>query len=381
MTIQRLIATVCLILGATPAGAQVAVSANDGKIVLVDGVNTVARMPAPDTASIFTLATWPPRLVAELRVPTSVVGPPQSVAISPDRSLALVTGAMKINPADATATVADDVVTAIDLAASPPAVLATLHVGRQPSGISINSNGSLALVANRAEGSVSILTIAGRRVSVAGKVDLGAPESGPSHVVFTADGKRALVTRNNDSLISLLAVNGSTVTNEHVDIKAGDKPYGIDVTPSGDLAIVANIGAGQAGGTDALTILDLRAAPPRAIEQVTVGMVPEGLAISPNGQYVAVMVMNGSNQAKTAPTFHDFSLLKVLRISGRTLQPVTETKIGQWCQGTAWAPDSRGLLVQCMVEKEIQTFRFDGTRLSPGPALRINGGPAGLRVR
>jgi DNA-binding beta-propeller fold protein YncE len=367
---------------ALPAAAQVAVSANEAKVTLVDGVNTVVKTPPPDTVTIFSLAAWPPRTIGELRVPVSVVGPPQSVAIAPDRSLALVTGAMKINPADPAATIPDDVVTVIDLRASPPAIVSTLHAGRQPSGLSINSSGTLALVANRADGTVSVLTIAGRNVAVAGKVDLGAADSQPSHVVFTRDGRRAFVTRNNDSLVSVLSVRGSTVANEKRDFNPGDKPYGIDVTPRGDLAIVANIGAGQANGADdTLAIVDLQPDTPRVVGHVTVGIVPEGLAISPDGQFVAITVMNGSNQPKASPWFHDFGLLKILRLSGRSLAPVTEAKIGHWCQGVAWSPDSRGLLVQCMVEREIQTFRFSGTTLTPGPAIRTNAGPAGIRAR
>ena len=42
------------------------------------------------------------KVVAEIPVPTSVVGPPFSVAITPDESLALVTSAMQIDPADST---------------------------------------------------------------------------------------------------------------------------------------------------------------------------------------------------------------------------------------------------------------------------------------
>jgi hypothetical protein len=51
-------------------------------------------------------------------VPTSVVGPPMSVAVSPDESLALVTRASKLHPADATKVVADDTLTVIKEVAS-----------------------------------------------------------------------------------------------------------------------------------------------------------------------------------------------------------------------------------------------------------------------
>jgi DNA-binding beta-propeller fold protein YncE len=363
------------------AGAQIAVSANDGKTVLAEGATVVTKTPSPDTVTIINLASWPPRVVAEIQVPASVVGPPQSVAIAPDRSIALVTSALKLDPADASKMVPDDVVTVIDLRASPPKAIATLHAGRQPSGVSINGAGTLALVANRADGTISVFTVAGTTVTPAGTVDLGAHDSGPSHVVFTPDGSRALVTRNSDSLVSVLAIKGTTVSYTKQDVVAGVKPYGIDVTPKGDIAIVANIGAGMTGGVDALSVIDLAAAPPRAVNHVTVGPIPEGMAISPDGRYVAVSVLNGSNAAPSSPLFHDHGVLKIFRIDGVSLQPVSEAPVGQWCQGVAWHPDGRSLFVECMVERGIRSFRFDGSRLTAGPSIATSTSPAGLRAR
>ena len=39
---------------------------------------------------------------------------------------------------------------------------------------------------------------------------------------------------------------------------------------------------------------------------------------------------------------------------GRKLEKVTESKVGHWCQGAAWSPDGKKVLVQCMVESELQ---------------------------
>lgn len=370
-----------VLAAAVRAGAQVAVSANDGKAALVDGTTAVARSPLPDSVTVIDLSVWPPRIAGTVPAPVSVVGPPQSVAITPDRSLALVTSALKLDPADAAKTVPDEVVSVIDLKATPPVVIATLHAGRQPSGVSINGAGTLALVANRADGTVSAFTIAGRTVAPAGLVDLGAKESGPSHVVFTPDGTRALVTRNNDSLVSVLTIDGTAVTYAKQDVVAGLKPYGIEVTPDGRTAVVANIGAGATGGVDTVSVLDLTSTPPRAVDHVTVGLIPEGIAMAPGGRFIAVTVMNGSNLAPASPFVRDHGLLKILRLDGTALRPVTESPIGRWCQGVAWHPDGRSLLVQCMVERAIRTFRFDGARLTPGPAIAVTGGPAGLRAR
>ena len=45
------------------ATAQIAVSANDNKIALVDGVNTVPANPAPDTVTIVDIGANPPKVL------------------------------------------------------------------------------------------------------------------------------------------------------------------------------------------------------------------------------------------------------------------------------------------------------------------------------
>jgi hypothetical protein len=69
----------------TRVEAQIVVSANDAKVTLVDGVQVVGRNPPPDTVTIWDFDVTPPRTVAAITVPTSLVGPPSSVAITPNR--------------------------------------------------------------------------------------------------------------------------------------------------------------------------------------------------------------------------------------------------------------------------------------------------------
>jgi DNA-binding beta-propeller fold protein YncE len=376
---SMLAAGVMLGAAARPAHAQVAVSANDTTLVLQDGAQVVVRDPKPDTVTVVDLAATPPKVLGQIEAPASVIGPPQSVAISPDAAIALVTSSTKPDPADSSKTVPDDRVTVIDLTASPIAAIATLHTGAGASGVSFNPAGTLALVANRTEGTISVLAVDGKSVRVAGKVDLGAPASGPSHVVFTPDGRRALVTRNSDSRVSILAVDGSSVTVSG-DITVGLQPYGIDVAPSGEIAIAGNIGVGSTGGVDTVAVIDLAHDPVRTIEQVAVGPTPEGVAISPDGRYLALTVMNGTNTPAASPLHHDFGLLRIFAIEGHTLTPVTDAHIGQWCQGVAWGGGSRSLITGCMVDRALFTFSFDGRTLTSTGRIAVPGGPAGLRA-
>jgi DNA-binding beta-propeller fold protein YncE len=361
------------------ASGQLALSANDGKAVLIDGVTSVPANPTADTVTVIDLNARPPKVVAELQAPASVVGPPLSVAVSRDESFALVTGATKIDPADPKKTVPDDKLTVIDLKASPPKVAAQLQAGKGAAGVSINRAGTLALVANRAEGTVSVFSIAGNTLTPVGKVHLGDAKSGPSHVAITPDGKTALVTRDGDNKISVLSIDGTKVEDTKREISAGLRPYGLGIHPNGKVAVVANIGPGS-GDADTISLIDLEAKPARVVHTVTVGQTPEGIALSPNGAFVAVNVGNGANKPKNSPFFNDYGLVKVLSVKGKELVPLTEAKVGHWCQGLAWSKDSRTLLAQCMVEKEIMAFRFDGKTLKPAGSIKLGAGPAAIRT-
>lgn len=370
---------VCLPLIAVRADAQIAVSANDNKAVLVDGANTVPDNPAPDTVSIIDLGSSPPKLLAEIPVPASVVGPPSSVAVAPDESFAIVTSATKLSPADPKKTVPDNRVTVIDLKASPPAIVQTVEAGAGAAGAAINRAGTLVLVANRSEGTVSVFKVAGKNLTPAGKIQLGDAKSGPSAVSFTPDGASAIVTRDGDNRISILSVDGDKVEHSKRDLHSGLRPYPLGVTRDGRYAVMANIGMGG-GDADTASLIDLKAKPPRVVDTISVGQTPEGVAVSPDGNFAAVVLQNGTNKAKNSPFFNDFGLVRILRIGENRLTPVADGKIGGWCQGAAWTRDGKTLLVQCVVEKEIQIFTFNGKDIRQTGAIKVGGGPSGIHV-
>lgn len=363
------------------AAAQVAVSANDNKVTLVDGVATPVKSPPPDTVTVIDFGVSPPRVLGEVQAPTSVVGPPESVAIAPNQPLALVTASTRIDPGNPAGTAPDDRVTLVDIGVSPPAVVGTVRAGAGASGVAFNPSGSLALVANRMAGTISVFVVNGRTLTPAGTVDLGAPGSGPSGIAFTRDGRMALVTRNNDSLISILSVDGTKVAYTKRDLAAGLKPYSILVSPAAAVAVVGHVGVGPTGGADVLTVIDLAADPPRAVNHVAVGPTAEGVAISHDGTHVAVTVMNGTNAPKSSPFFQPAGRLRVFALKGTSLTPVAEAPVGQWCQGAVWSRDGRTVGVQCMVQREIQLFAFDGRTLTRAGAIPVNGGPAGIQAR
>lgn len=392
-------AAAALTLSAAAAVAQIAVSAQDGKVKLENG-KVITVKDGSDTIALIDLGQSPPKVLAELKVAASIVGPPQSVAVSAKEEIALVTAAEALDPADPTKRIPADTLTVIELNTKPPGVitkvaarirgktaeqappkvLATLKAGKGAAGVAINRAGTLALVANRMEDTVSVFAIKGKEVTPVGeklKIGDGKQASMPAGIVFSADGKRALVTRDGDSRISILNIDGQTVTIDKREMSAGMRPYGIDLVGKGDVAVVANIGAGT-GDADTVSVIDLAANPPRIVNTVTVGPTPEGIRLSPDGLYVAVTVTNGSTRASGDPFFNDKGKLVILKRAGNQLTRVADADIGRWCQGIAWASNSRTLVAQCHYEQQLFVFGFNGRQLTAMSPIPLKGGPAGI---
>lgn len=362
-----------LCLAALPAQAQIAVSANDGKQVLVNGTQAVPASPTPDSVSILSLDG--PRIIATVAAPTSVIGPPSSVAIAPDGSFVLVTASRQVVDGQL---VPDDRVSVIALRGSPR-VTATLHAGAGASGVAINPAGTLAVVANRAEGTVSVFAIGDGALTKVATLTLGDAKSAPAQPLFYDGGRHALVTRDGDHRISILAIDGTTVRLLPETLAPGLRPY--EITTAGDCAyaVVATIGGGGRD-TDTLALIDLRGALPRVIDVVAVGLTPEGVRMAPDGRHVAVNLNNGSNAAPDSPFYSATGRLQIWKIDGGKLRFVTEAPIGGWGQAVGWSGDGRRVFAQAMVERRIDSFAFDGKTLTPGPGLAIPAGPAAFAV-
>ncbi|MDM0028347.1 YncE family protein [Variovorax saccharolyticus] len=313
-------------------------------------------------------------------MPTSLIGPPSSIAIAPGGRVALVSAATRRDPADAGKIVPFDLVSVLELdpvGNTAPRVIANVQTGAGASGISINRAGTVALVANRVEGSVSVLSIEGEKVRAAGKVMLG-DKAAPAHVAFTPDGKRALVTRDGDSRISLLHVDGISVKVDARELYAGLRPYGLDVSADGAWAAVTNLGAGT-GDADTISLIDLRAPSPRVVDTVTVGQTPEAVFFSPDSRTIGVTVIDGSNKPRTS-AFYGTARYRLFSVDGGRLVPTAEVAGGQWLQGHAFTSDGGAVLVQDAANRQIRLYRWSGTSLADtGERLQFDAAPAAIK--
>lgn len=359
--------------------AQIAVSSNDHKMTQENGVTKNVVNPPADTITILDLSSLPVKVLGTVSdVPGSVVGPPLSVAISPDEAIALVSSSSKFDPADPTKLVPDDRVTLVDL--KERKVLGTIRAGAGAAGLSITPDGKRAYVSNRMAGSVSVLAIDGRQVALVKTVPLTTPEALLSHVALAPDGKTGVATRNGDGKVAVVQLADDSVT-PTATVDVAPRPYAAAVTPDGKRAVVASLGDPKGNGV--LTVIDLASQPPgRIVATADIGHEAlEGMMMSPDGKWVAGVAHAGSTRPKDAPQYTANGRVVLYRLDGDTLTKVSEAPIGTWSQGAAFSRDGKTVVVGNMIERNMQVFRNDDGKLTDtGQKIDVGGGAAAIRT-
>jgi DNA-binding beta-propeller fold protein YncE len=356
---------------------------NDQKVTWDDAGQTVFSAPGEDAISIVDIGTDPgnPKIIANLELMNSIFGPPTNLAITPDEKLAIATNPMSwVQEGDAWKPAPDNKLYVIDLEADTPELIDTVEVGQQPSGLAINQAGDLALIANRAGNSISVVSIDGKEVTHIGEVDMGGQVAA---VAITPDGKRALAAKFPEHKVALLAIDGQTVTYEGQDIPVGLWPYNLAITPDGKLALTADNGnSGSSDGhVDTVSVIDLEAEPPRVIDKVVVGDAPEGFAISPTGEIAVAVLLNGSAAIpKDAWFANPNGKIVVLAIDGKQVTRAGEVDVGGLPEGVVFSKDGSHLYVGNYVDSNVSILEVDGTTVTnTGNTLQLPGQPGSMR--
>ncbi len=354
------------------ARADVVVSSNDGHSVMDASKAIVApAQPGPDTVSVIDVKSYPPRIKATFQAPGSVVGPPGAIWIGKDESWGIVTSATKADASAKGGISPDDRVSVFDLTSNPPKVVQSLTSGAGATQVRVSPDGTLALIANRAEGTVSVFSVKDKRLTSVGKVDTGNAKSLPSAVVFV-DGKNALLTRGGDNMVSVLHIDGTNVTLDPRPITTGMAPYSMDINPAHTLAAVSNMGRGD-GDEDTVSLIDLRSKPYRTVFTIGVPSGPEPLKFGPDGKFLAIGGEYGSTKVASNPFHHDNALLGLYAVEGQTLRKVAQAPVGPWAEAIAFSRDGKTVMVQDMQNHKIDVLRFDGKTLTQGKSLTIEG--------
>ena len=198
-------------------------------------------------------------------------------------------------------------------------------------------------------------------------------------VAITPDGKRAFVCLNLVNKIAVLSIDGQKVTyDKAMDIPAGFNPYNIDITPDGKYAIASNTG-GQKNNAE--VIIDATGPHPHVVDIRSPGTGPEGFAISPNGKWAITPLLLGSG-AKASDWFKTKGgELVVMSIgSGGKLTITGRATLGGLPEGIAYSPNSEYVYVGNYFDQDLQIFRIvNGKPVQAGSNMKLPGQPASMR--
>ena len=348
------------------------VVANDQSISYTSGKMAVLDMPRKGSLTVVDIGSRPRLARSIQQVPTSVIGPPTSIALHPTRPQALVVSAMRAQKTDGTMQhVPDDRVSLVWLGAgSGRAIIETIAVGRQPSSVSILPDGCAALVTNRAEGTISVLDLAGDRLRETARVAIAGPADSLAHIEISADGKWAIATLSqaDEVLLLNLAADG---TPKVIDRATGGRgPYAARFLPQGSV-VVANIVSNE------LTFFATGEGKLRATGAIPMGRIPEGIDVSPDGEWIAVSCMEGANlDDRSHPSFGVPGRVHLLRRIGTEYQKVDQIDIGCGPQTAVFSCDSRYLLVTRTGESRIALYvRERGGFVPTGEEWDVDGEP------
>ncbi|HTJ03769.1 MAG TPA: YncE family protein [Caldimonas sp.] len=363
---------------ASATAADLIVSAQDGKFVRVEGRATFPESPPADSLVVVDASRFPPvvKATVESGIEHTVQGPPQAVAITPDGKLAIVAAPTRYDQA-AKKELFDNFVQVVDLEASPPAV-ARVDVGAHANGLTINRAGTLLLAAAH-DGTVKVLTIEGKTVKLASQVKVG--EKRLSGIQFMPDGKSAIVALRDENGAAVLAIEGTNVTLTRERVATGVNPYAIDVSSDGKWAVIGNTGVSRTvDDADVVTLVDVGKRPFRAVQQISVAATPEGVAISPDGRWIVVSSMAGSNLLAADPGRHKLGKVALYENRNGVATKVNDLDGGEAAQGVVFTQDSKTVIVQFDVERALALYAVrDGKLVDTGERIQLAAGPVSIR--
>jgi DNA-binding beta-propeller fold protein YncE len=361
--------------------APVMVVGIDTKFGFDDAGGRVFRPDSGDIVQAYDLSDPAhPQLISELPLPNSVVGPPTNLAVTPDGKLALIANAIVVAGEGPSKPAPDNRVFVVDLAARPSRVLDTIQVGAQPSGIAINRDGAMALVANRGGKSVSVLSITGTTVAV---TDTVAMDEAVTSAAFAPDGKHALISEYSAHRVVMLDIEQGKVKPTKVAMTVGLWPYAVAITPDGRFGLAGASGnqATSDGNVDPVAVIDLAAAPPRTVDFIAAGDSVEGVVVSPRGDYAVASILQGSLDAPRGAWFaHRTGSIALLKIADKVTL-AGRTDVGAFPQGVAFSPDGNWVYVGNFGSRSISVLHIEKGKLVDTRAdIPLPGPPAALRV-
>lgn len=297
---------------------------------------------------------------AQVDVRADPLGPPGSLAISPDGRFAFV----------AQADDAGDTVAIVDLRSAPPRVVQQAFVGQSPRGVAINGSGDLLAVVTRQPGApLVMLPINGNVPTPAGEAlawplsRLSNESAAASSVQWHPSGRMLAITLPESDEVAFFAVERGD--GDTIEIALAAPPTRVGPTPlhaafaHDGRVLVCLCASRDAGGSMPISPGQLCAVAvpelprrwekkgellgpsPRVIGRAALPPGPAGIAISPGGREVAAVCTSGADG--TPGRGGTLSVLTIDRSGEMSLK--AQTSLGAVPAGVAFDASGRFVLV------------------------------------
>jgi len=362
-------------IGATHAAevfTPAIIVASDESIEYQDG--QMKLLDAPKLGSIALLAWNDDKLSMRslAGVPVTVIGPPTSIALHPLWPLALVTSAISAARVDGLEKhMPDTRVTLVRTDGVGEPVVASLHIGLQPSGISFVPDGGHALVANRGDGTISVLAVTKTTLVEQTRVPVAEEADSLVHVEVSPDGKWAVATLNAIDTILLLKLEAGAMPVVAQRLSAGRGPYGARFFPDGSGAVVAHIGSNE------IVCFSLTDGALSETGRIPVGRIPEGLDISQDGDWLSVSCFEGFGLTdQTQAAYGRSARVYLARREGKVFVKTDYIDVAGCPQFAIFTPDGGNLIVAETSQARLRVLRRrGGCLISTNQTLGMKGEP------
>ncbi|EWG12850.1 beta-propeller fold lactonase family protein [Cytobacillus firmus] len=227
------------------------------------------------------------------------------------------------------------------------------------------------------------------------KVEVG---NHPAHIVFTEDGKYAVVTNNEDNTASVIDMDSFNVTDT---VETGKGPHGFRISSDSKRAYIANMGedtvsvinletmkeekrikvgiapvttgvtsdgktlVASLNGENALAVVDLAT---DRVEKIPVGTGPAQVYIDEKDQFAYVANQGTEEAPSSSVTVIDLALKKA----------IAEIETGKGSHGVVTSPDNKRVYVTNMFENTVSIIDKEQNKVID--TIEVKGVPNGISI-
>ena len=180
--------------------------------------------------------------------------------------------------------------------------------------------------------------------------------------------------------VGVLSIDGTNITyDKALDIPVAFNPFNIDVTPDGRHVVVSNTGA-RSINADAEVTIEATGVHPHVVSITAPGTNPEGFAIAPNGKWAVAPLLEGTDAKPTDWNHTKGGHVALMSIGANGMLTVLDkAPLGALPEGVAFSPNSQYVYIGNYIDKTLQVFRIAGNRLAPVETIPLPGQPASMR--